>query len=249
MLWQTVEVVGHGLNHTRRHKMDNKLLLIDDDKELCNMLQNYLAQEGFTTDAVYDGESAIDKIVDGDYHLVILDIMLPGLSGFEVLKTVREQSSVPVLMLTARGEDVDSVIGLELGADDYLAKPCNPRVIVAHIRAILRRSQSSTLDGAPDEQLSIGDIELYPQSRTVYCERNPIGLTSTEFTILETLMRNAGAVVNKNDLSEIALGRKLAHFDRSLDVHISNVRKKLGFISEQNDRIKTVRNVGYIFSK
>lgn len=226
-----------------------KLLLVDDDKELCGMLQNYLAQEGFITDAVHEGKIAVDTVLKGDYHLIILDIMLPGQTGFDVLKTVREKSSVPVLMLTARGEDVDSVIGLELGADDYLSKPCSPRVLVAHIRAILRRSQASKLSDGSTEQLSVGNIELFPQSRTVYHEQNPVTLTSTEFTILETLMRNAGSIVNKNELCEIALGRKLAHFDRSLDVHISNVRKKLGFMPEQNDRIKTVRNVGYLFSK
>ena len=229
--------------------MDNSLLLVDDDKELCSMLQSYLAQEGFNTDAVYDGESAIDKVLSSSYHLVVLDIMLPGKSGFEVLKAIRETSSIPVLMLTARDEDVDSVVGLELGADDYLAKPCNPRVLVAHIRAILRRSQFNTLSDNVDDQLSVGDIEIYPHSRTVHREQIPVSLTSTEFTILETLMRNAGNIVNKNELSEIALGRKLAHFDRSLDVHISNVRKKLGFGSENHDRIKTVRNVGYLFSK
>jgi len=227
----------------------DKLLLVDDDVELCDMLQSYLAQEGFQADAVHNGENAIETILSGTYDLVILDIMLPGQSGFEVLKAVREKSSIPVLMLTARGEDVDSIVGLELGADDYLAKPCSPRVLVAHMRAILRRSMAQNSPNGSNEQLSIGNIELFPQSRTVYREQNPVALTSTEFTILETLMRNAGTVVNKNELSEIALGRKLAHFDRSLDVHISNVRKKLGFITEQNDCIKTVRNVGYLFSK
>ena len=229
--------------------MDNSLLLVDDDRELCGMLQSYLAQEGFKTDVVHDGKLAIDRVLSSNYNLVILDIMLPGLSGFDVLKTIRETSCIPVLMLTARGEDVDSVVGLELGADDYLAKPCNPRVLVAHIRAILRRSPSNTLSDNIDDQLSVGDIELYPHSRTVLREQDPVPLTSTEFTILEILMRNAGNIVNKNELSEIALGRKLAHFDRSLDVHISNVRKKLGLSSENNDRIKTVRNVGYLFSK
>jgi two-component system response regulator CpxR len=229
--------------------MNNNLLLIDDDKELCSMLQSYLAQEGFQADAIHSGETAVDKVLSNDYQLVILDIMLPGLSGFEVLKTIREESSVPVLMLTARGEDVDSVVGLELGADDYLAKPCSPRVLVAHIRAILRRSESSKYSLGVDEELCIGDIELYSNSRTVYREKDPVSLTSTEFTILETLMRNAGSIVNKGELSEIALGRKLAHFDRSLDVHISNVRKKLGFISDQNNKIKTIRNVGYLYSK
>ena len=228
--------------------MENKLLLIDDDKELCSMLQSYLAQEGFSIDAVHSGEVAVDTVLENDYELVILDIMLPGLSGFEVLKAIRETSSVPVLMLTARGEDVDSVIGLELGADDYLAKPCSPRVLIAHIRAILRRSHIVDSDDK-DERLSIGEIELYPQSRTIYREKDPVTLTSTEFTILETLMKNAGSVVNKNQLSEIALGRKLAHYDRSLDVHISNVRKKLGFMSENNNRIRTIRNVGYLYSK
>ena len=229
--------------------MNNKLLLVDDDKELCGMLQSYLTQEGFETDAIHSGEAAVDKVLNNTYQLVVLDIMLPGLSGFDVLKVIRETSSIPVLMLTARGEDVDSVIGLELGADDYLAKPCSPRVLVAHIRAILRRSESNIFASNGNDQLCIGDIELYSQSRTVYREKDPVTLTSTEFTILETLMRNAGTVVNKSDLSEIALGRKLAHFDRSLDVHISNVRKKLGFISDRNNRIKTIRNVGYLYSK
>lgn len=229
--------------------MDNRLLLVDDDKKLCEMLQNYLAQENFLTDIVYDGESAISAVSIDSYDLVILDIMLPGQSGFEVLKAIRENSTIPVIMLTARGDDADSVIGLEFGADDYLTKPCSPRVLVAHIRAILRRSQSTPNNDDEINNLNIGDINLLPQSRTVYREADPIGLTSTEFTILETLMQNAGKIVNKNELSEKALGRKLAHFDRSLDVHISNVRKKMGFITDQKDRIKTVRNIGYMFSK
>lgn len=228
--------------------MEDSLLLVDDDKELCVLLQSFLEQEGFRCDAVHDGESALTTVLNGDYNLVVLDIMLPGLTGFEVLKSIRESSSVPVLMLTARGEEVDSVVGLELGADDYLAKPCSPRVLVAHIRAILRRSKNNFFSSG-NHQLSVGKINLYPQSRTAYLEKKPIGLTSTEFTILETLMRNAGNVVQKTELSEIALGRKLAHYDRSLDVHISNVRKKLGYASEQDACIKTVRNKGYLLVK
>lgn len=212
------------------------------------MLQSYLAQEGFLADVLHSGDGAVGLVLNNEYQLVILDIMLPGASGFDVLKSIRESSAVPVLMLTARGEDVDSVVGLELGADDYLAKPCSPRVLVAHIRAILRRSEPKYSMGISDE-LRVGDVELYSGSRTVYREKDPISLTSTEFTILETLMRNAGNIVNKGELSEIALGRKLGHFDRSLDVHISNVRKKLGFVSEQNSRIKTIRNIGYLYSK
>lgn len=229
--------------------MDHKLLLVDDDRELCRMLSSYLRQEGFDVEAVHDGEAALASALSGKFDLIILDLMLPGKSGFEVLRGIRDQSSLPILMLTARGEDADSVIGLELGADDYLAKPCSPRVIVAHARAILRRSQSVAESDNADEQLAVGDVELHPSSRAVFRGKAPVGLTSTEFTILETLMRNAGSVVHKRELSEVALGRKLAHFDRSLDVHISNVRKKLGFMSESNDRIKTIRNVGYLFSK
>ena len=231
----------------------HKLLLVDDDKELCAMLQCYLAEEGFTVDAIYDGHNAIKSILIGDYHLVILDIMLPGLSGFDVLKTLREKTSVPVLMLTARGEDVDSVLGLELGADDYLAKPCNPRVLLAHIRAILRRSQpgreSDVASDQIEERIQIGNIALYPQSRRIYQNKNSVKLTSAEFSILEQLMRNSGNIVPKNELSEQALGRKLAHFDRSIDVHISNIRKKLELDSADNNIIKTVRNLGYLFSR
>lgn len=229
--------------------MTHRLLLIDDDKALCGMLQQYLDAESFVTDAVYDGLSAVDTALNGAYDLLVLDLMLPGQSGFDVLKAVREKSSIPVLMLTARGEDVDSVIGLELGADDYLAKPCSPRVLVAHIRAVLRRSQSGGESGDAQERLSVGDVELCPHSRTVHRSNQNIVLTSTEFTILETLMRDAGNVVKKHELSEVALGRRLAHFDRSLDVHISNVRKKLGHGVDEQDRIKTVRNVGYLFSR
>lgn len=225
----------------------NRLLLADDDRELCRMLQSYLAREGFELDAVYDGSAAVHESVTGRYHLVILDVMLPQLSGFEALKLIRQQTQVPVLILTARGEDVDSVLGLELGADDYLAKPCNPRVLSARIRAILRRSQA----GAPDAMLPIiiGDVELHSSARTVIRQQQNITLTSTEFAILEVLMRNGGQVVMKNALSEAVLGRKLGRFDRSLDMHISNIRKKMGFIPPDFNRIKTIRNSGYLYTR
>lgn len=223
----------------------NPLLLADDDRELCSMLQTWLTREGFTLDVVYDGDDAVQRALKGQYQLIILDVMLPGRSGFDALKAIRQQSQVPVLILTARGEDVDSVLGLELGADDYLAKPCNPHVLSARIRAILRRSQNTP----GSVTINVDDVELQPHTRTVYRRQQKIPLTSTEFAILEMLMRNAGQVVTKNALSEAALGRKLGRYDRSLDMHLSNVRKKMGFTSPDDERIKTIRNVGYFYTR
>lgn len=226
----------------------NRLLLADDDREMCEMLQSYLAREGFEVTAVHDGGAAVHEATKGRYQLVILDVMMPKLSGFEALKLIRQQTQVPVLILTARGEDVDSVVGLELGADDYLAKPCNPRVLSARIRAILRRSQGTASDSVATA-IVIDDVELQPFARIVMRNKEKIALTSTEFAILEILMRNGGQVVAKNALSELALGRKVGRFDRSLDMHISNVRRKMGFVTPDCDRIKTVRNVGYIYTR
>lgn len=222
-----------------------RLLLADDDRELCTMLHTWLEREGFQLDTVYDGDAATDQALRGNYQLVILDVMMPGRSGFDALKAIRMQSQVPVLILTARGDDVDSVLGLELGADDYLAKPCNPHVLSARIRAILRRSQNPTVGTA----IVIDDVELQPNTRTVLRRQQKVPLTSTEFAILELLMRNAGQVVAKNALSEAALGRKLGRFDRSLDMHVSNVRKKMGFSLPDDERIKTIRNVGYFYTR
>lgn len=226
-----------------------RLLLADDDRELCEMLRSYLATDGFELDSVYDGDDAVTEAVRGGYPLVILDVMLPKRSGLDALKLIRQQTQVPVLILTARGEDVDSVVGLELGADDYLAKPCNPRVLSARIRAILRRSQSLAAADTAATAIVVGDVELMPSARTVTRDKQPLALTSTEFAVLEVLMRNSGQVVTKHALSEAALGRKLGRFDRSLDMHISNVRKKLGFAIPDCDRIKTIRNVGYLYTR
>jgi two-component system response regulator CpxR len=226
-----------------------RLLLADDDRELCEMLKSYLATEGFELDSVYDGADAVTESLTGSYRLVILDVMLPSLSGLDALKQIRRKTQVPVLILTARGEDVDSVVGLELGADDYLAKPCNPRVLSARIRAILRRSQAMAPTDTATTTLVVGDVELQPFSRTVSRDRQKVTLTSTEFAVLEVLMRNSGQVVTKNALSELALGRKLGRFDRSLDMHISNVRRKMGFANPDSDRIKTIRNVGYLYTR
>ena len=223
------------------------ILLADDDVELCSMLQTYLLDEGFAVTSIHDGQTAQTEALNDKYDLVVLDIMLPKLNGLDVLKNLRQQSQKPVLILTARGDDVDSIVGLELGADDYLGKPCNPRVLAARIRAVLRRTES---DAAYEqmETLQLADVELHAQSRRVYRKSQLIELTATEFTVLEILMRNAGHIVNKNTLSLDALGRSLTRYDRSLDMHISNIRKKLGF-TDTDDRIKTIRNVGYIYTR
>ncbi|MDX2462997.1 MAG: response regulator transcription factor [Porticoccus sp.] len=224
----------------------NRILLADDDVELADMLVEYLGHEGFKVDAAHDGKTALEKAINDDYELIILDVMMPELNGFDVLRQLRTHSQVPVLMLTARGEDVDSIVGLEIGADDYLAKPCNPRVLVAHMRAILRRSEAVTAT-APStaDILNIGDIELQRGARRVLRNKQSLTLTSTEYRVLEVLLEDAGHVVSKKDLSERALGRELNLYERSLDMHVSNLRKKLGPLDDGEERIKTIRGVGY----
>ncbi len=220
-----------------------RILIADDDVELTDLLTEYLQREGLSTETANDGETALNKARDGNYDMVILDIMMPKMNGFDVLRQLRMHSQVPVLMLTARGDDVDSIVGLEIGADDYLSKPCNPRVLMAHMRAILRRSDTPA--STDSESIKIADLELIRGSRRVLLNDHTLSMTSTEFSILEVLMDNAGNVVSKEQLSERALGKKLSPYDRSLDMHISNLRKKLVTDPEQSDRIITVRGVGY----
>lgn len=229
-----------------------RILLADDDIELSDMLIDYLGKEGFDVDAAYEGDAALAKALANQYDLLILDVMMPNRNGFEVLRELRMQSSLPVLMLTARGDDVDSVVGLELGADDYLAKPSSPRVMVARIRAILRRAEAHPGSLNPNERpgdIAHHDLVMHSGSRTVVRGGLPIPMTSTEFSVLAVLLREAGCVVPKANLSEQALGRKLSRYDRSLDMHVSNLRKKLGPFPDGQERIKTVRGVGYIYSR
>jgi DNA-binding response OmpR family regulator len=228
----------------------NRILLADDDTELTQMLTEYLGQEGFAVSTAQNGTTALAMARQDKYDLIILDVMMPQLNGFDVLRQLRTQSLVPVLMLTARGEDVDSIVGLELGADDYLAKPCNPRVLVARMRAILRRSEplvATTADQFP-QNLQVGDIELQTGVRQVLLHGQAVSMTSTEYTVLEILLREAGRVITKQELSERALGRELSTYDRSLDMHVSNLRKKLGALPNGQERIKTVRGVGYLYA-
>jgi DNA-binding response OmpR family regulator len=222
--------------------MMDRVLIVDDDAELCHLLGERLTGEGFEMEFTHDGLSGLERGLSQDHALIILDLMLPGLSGLNVLRRLRAQSSVPVLILTARGEDVDRILGLEIGADDYLAKPFNPRELIARIRAILRRTnRMSTI-----VPLTIGDIHLDPASREVMLNGAPIDLTSAEFALLEALVRDAGHVLSREHLTETVLGRKSGPFDRVIDVHISNLRKKLG-TSQGSERIKAVRGSGYLF--
>ena len=221
----------------------NRILLIDDDKELCRLLVDYLQGEDLRVQSVHNGRAALDQAREEDYDLIVLDIMLPGLSGIDVLRKIRERSNVPVLMLSARGDDVDRIVGLELGADDYIPKPCNPRELLARIRAVLRRTVP-TVD-EPDGELQVNDLHLNPLDRTVRIASTPVDLTSTEFTMLEILMRSAGRIVSKEELSEKGLGRALGRYDRSVDMHLSNLRRKLGPGTDGEHRLETVRGVGY----
>ena len=227
-----------------------KLLIIDDDIELCELLTDYLGGEGFIIETVHHGEEGAEQALSDHYALVILDVMLPGMNGFDVLRKIRGESRVPVIMLTARGDDIDRIVGLELGADDYLPKPFNPRELIARIRAIQRRTEASatTAENKPRTELAIGDIVLNPANRTVKCGGKNIDLTSVEFALLEVLLSHAGEVITREDLVEQVLGRRLSAYDRSIDVHVSALRKKLGHFAGQTERIRTIRSVGYLYS-
>jgi DNA-binding response OmpR family regulator len=216
-----------------------RILIVDDDVVLCEMLTERLQQDEFVIEAVHDGIHGLERARSGEHALVVLDLMLPGMSGTNVLRQLRQQSDVPVLILTAKGEDVERILGLEIGADDYLPKPFNPRELVARIRAILRRSLRTSGEERP---IFAGDLELFATSREVYVDGQPLLLTSVEFALLETLVKEAGRIVSRERLTEIVLGRDLRPFDRVIDVHVSNLRRKLG-----TERIKTIRGSGYLF--
>ncbi|NNE66835.1 MAG: response regulator transcription factor [Pyrinomonadaceae bacterium] len=224
-----------------------KILIIDDDEDLCELVGEYLEVEGFSVEAVHDGAEGLEKAAEGEQDLVILDVMLPSKNGFDVLRDLRAESNTPVLMLTARGDDMERIVGLEIGADDYMPKPFNPRELVARIRAILRRAEPVVESGSP-EKLIVEDLEISKSGRTVLLDGDKIALTAIEFELLVYLLENAGKVIEKEELSLQVLERELSPFDRSLDMHVSNLRKKLGKRSDGENRIKTVRSVGYIYA-
>ena len=225
-----------------------RILLADDDRELCALLIEYLGSEGFEVDAVHDGEAAVREITRQQHDLLILDIMMPRMTGLQALGKLRQKLYTPVLMLTARDDEVDRIVGLEMGADDYLAKPCNPRELVARIRAILRRTaRPQSIQDGEGQKLVVDDLELQPATRNVFCQGTSVNLTSTEFSVLEALLLQAGKKVTKKELNQTVLGRTLARYDRSLDMHVSNLRRKLGPYPDDTPRIKTIRGVGYIY--
>jgi len=221
-----------------------EVLIVDDDIELCAMLRDYLGRYGFRAQAVHRGDEGLKAARSREWVLILLDVMLPGMDGFEVLKQIRGSSDVSVLLLTARGEDVDRIVGLEIGADDYLPKPFNPRELLARMRAILRRRSGASTKADP-ALLRADDLELDSAARTVTKGGKRIEVTSVEFALLETLMRFPGQAVSREQLSESALGRKFDPFDRSLDMHVSRLRRKLGANGAGDEQVKTIRGAGY----
>jgi two-component system response regulator CpxR len=223
--------------------MNTTILLADDDTELCGLLSEYFETEGFHVRMAHDGKAALDEARKPGLDLVVLDVMMPEMNGMDVLKELRKESRLPVIMLTARGDDMDRILGLELGADDYVPKPCNPRELLARIRAVMRRAQGMADHGV----LTVDDLELRQGSRMLLKEGRQVELTSTEFSILQTLLQHQGEVVSKRDLYVSALGREPVPHDRSVDMHVSNLRRKLGPDHDGNNRIETIRGIGYQF--
>lgn len=221
------------------------VLLVDDDQELTALLIEYLSREGFFATAVHDGEQGAIEALSGRYAIIVLDIMMPRLSGIEALRRIRSRSEIPILLLTARGDNIDRIAGLDLGADDYVPKPCSPGELVARLRAILRRTAPKTKHETDGDILRAGSLALWPTRRKAEWQNKPLELTGTEFQLLEELARHAGQLVSKQDLSLNALGRPLTRFDRRIDVHISSIRQKLGRRDDGEPWIQSVRGQGY----
>ncbi|TVM15943.1 DNA-binding response regulator [Oceanidesulfovibrio indonesiensis] len=226
----------------------HRIVLIDDDAELCFMLEEYFRGEGFLVHSYYDGASGLEAVLSEEWDLLILDVCLPDRNGFELLGQLRMESNLPVLMLTGRSDVVDKVVGLEIGADDYLAKPFEPRELLARVRALTRRSRRRSASSAEIKTVMAGDIVLNTGTRRVYVNGTEVRLTNAEFIILQMLLSAQGNLVSREDISRIALNRELAPFDRSIDVHISNLRRKLGSPPWGGARIATIRGAGYLYT-
>lgn len=218
----------------------SKILIIDDDIELSGMLAEYLESEDFSVDKAHDGLAGVTQAQKAIYDAIVLDVMMPKMDGFSVLRELRPTNTTPVIMLTAKGEDIDRIVGLEMGADDYLPKPCNPRELVARIKAVLRRTQ---LAAPVQDEIKTGELKVIPKARKAYFSDEELPLTSSEYNLLEVLARQVGQVVDKETLSEQALGKKLTAYDRSIDMHMSKLRQKLG--DDDQQLIQTVRGMGY----
>ena len=221
--------------------------MIDDDWELCQLLTEYLTLEGFSVTAVHEGTSGVETALTGDHQLILLDVTLPKLNGFEVLKRIRRQSQIPILMLTARGDDVDRIIGLEIGADDYLPKPFNHRELIARMKAILRRSETVEIPESEPSLLEIDDLTINLLNRETKRNGQLLEMTATEFVVLKILVQRAGTLVERGELTRLALGRRLMEYDRAIDMHVSNVRRKIREKADGSPRIKTVRGSGYFY--
>jgi two-component system response regulator CpxR len=228
----------------------DRILLIDDDVEMCTMLAEYLESEGLQTEVVHEGGAGLKRALSDEHALIVLDVMLPGINGLELLRRLRSESTARVVLLTARGEELDRIVGLEVGADDYVSKPFSPRELLARIRAILRRpvvdpqAKRAVPRTAP---ILLNDIEMDFGTRTVRRSGKPITLTAVEFNLLELLLRSAGRVVTREQVAELVLGRNLNSFDRSIDVHVSKLRRKLGNLPSGDERIRSIRSVGYVY--
>jgi DNA-binding response OmpR family regulator len=220
-----------------------RLLFVDDDVELCEILTEYFSTEGFEVESAHDGVRGLERARSGEHALVILDLLLPEMRGLDVLRQLRSDSNVPVLILTARGADVDRIVGLELGADDYLPKPFNSRELAARVRAILRRTRPSS----DAQRVEVGDVMVDLSARQAWRDGQSLNLTMAEFVLLKAFLRHAGQVLSRDRLAEQVLGRRLASFDRSIDVHVSNLRKKLGDAVGAREHIRAVRGEGYVF--
>jgi DNA-binding response OmpR family regulator len=225
-----------------------QVLVIDDDTELCELVAEYLEPDGYDVEAVHDGETGVERALSGQHVLAVLDYMLPGMNGFEVLRRIRSQSRLPIVMLTARGDDMNRIIGLQIGADDYLPKPFNPLELVARINAVLRRTLTASEQKEERESLVVGDIEMDKRTRTVRRAGEVVELTVVEYSLLEKLLNAPGRILEREELVKEVLHRALSPFDRSLDTHVSNLRKKLGHLVNGVERIKTVRSIGYIYA-
>jgi two-component system response regulator CpxR len=229
----------------------SRVLIIDDDQDLCAMLSRSLTREGFAVDTTFTGDQGLERALVGGYDLILLDVMLPGIDGFEVLRRLRAKSDVHVLMLTARGDDIDRIVGLEIGADDYLPKPFNTRELLARVRAILRRVRMADPARSSNElaeTVKAGDLDLDARARTVLRDGQIVDLTSTEFDVLGVLLCSAGRIVSRDQIAQAVLGRTLAPFERTIDMHISKLRLKLGSLPDGRSRITTVRSAGYLYA-
>jgi two-component system OmpR family response regulator len=238
-------IIEHMKGHNIRAPAAPHVLLVDDDIELMGLIADYLREDGFIVSEARDASHAREVLASTQFDIAVLDVMMPGQSGIDLLRCLKAESTMPILMLTARGDEVDRIVGLELGADDYVPKPCSPRELAARLRAVLRRGSSLAEVGAIEPPLQVGPLLLTPENRAAYWNKHPLHFTGAEFNVLEVLMRKAGRLVRKDEISERALGRPLARFDRGIDVHISSIRQKLSTHACGKEIIRTVRGMGY----